>query len=167
MEYKNLIEKGEKLGEGCYQTVEEDDAKLSVGDMVVWSDPDAGRHGRECELIHSEEWTVEVTKLRRVWDNYNEEYRLQIGNNGVGWINWEDIAIPGGKGNWAMTATEAEYIVGQFEESEYDEYRVVTHHMGKSGVPDDLWDTYKDKPNLNTGPHCEHCMGDGVQIRGR
>lgn len=168
MEFNNKVrDRGAKDDEGCFESVEVDGIILSVGDLVVWSDPDAGMHAEECELIHSEEWVVKVTEIYKSWDSYNEEWELKIGNSGVGWISWGDIAIPGEKGNWVLDDFDAERLVDDFEESEYEDYMVHQYHMGRDGTPERLWYHYKDKDYGNSGPHCEYCMSDdGLNIFG-
>lgn len=151
-----------------YDCVVVDGVALEVGDYVVWNDPDAGLHAGECELIHDEEWVARVSEIVR-FDKYDDPSEaLHIGLDcPLGWVRWEDIAIPGEKDNGIIGARDAEAAVeGLKNRDEFERYIIHSYHAGRDGTPEGLWEVYEEKDYGYSGPHCDVCMGDGHEVKG-
>jgi hypothetical protein len=164
----------ERVGIGYKaDAVETDDYHITPGDLAVFSDPDAGLHGGQCELVMSETTVAYVDGVYGHWLERENAYALELSVTGpLGRVNPADpyVAVVGEHTviDAARISDASRMASTLADHDEYDSYYQRTTHLGPDGTPDDLWGEYDDDDR--SGPGCSVCRGDegtdGVVITG-
>jgi len=141
-----------------YESYDDGEISVAIGDFVVWEDPDVGAHSDGCELWMRHEFVCRVTEVYLFNPSYSDGIEAQIGVSApLGRLDVDDVTIipddpqrTAHSGTYGPSVKDARQRIETLIGESLDAYVSTKWHYTREAMSDELWNEMHD-------PHCDHC----------